>query len=171
MKTTLRSLTAGRSPWETGLIAALALALLFSQISVSFVQSFLGIALVAWIVLLVRNKRRFAFPGFFWPLLVYAALSLVSSAFSRDPGMSFKDARMKIATLLLSLLHAEVEQPQETHTLVLPFSRQEISEILELSPETVSRTLSIFRRDQVLEAHGRRVTIRDVKKLQAAAHR
>ena len=85
--------------------------------------------------------------------------------------MCFKDARMKVATLLLSLVSSETQTSAETCSLTLPFSRQEISEILELSPETVSRTLSIFRRDQVLEARGRRVTIRDVKKLQAAAHR
>jgi CRP-like cAMP-binding protein len=85
--------------------------------------------------------------------------------------MSFKDARMKIATLLLSLVHSEIEKPDKTHSLTLPFSRQEISEILELSPETVSRTLSTFRREQVLEARGRRLSIQDVDKLQDAAHR
>jgi len=85
--------------------------------------------------------------------------------------MSFKDARMKIATLLLSLVHSENETPSKTHSLTLPFSRQEISEILELSPETVSRTLSTFRRQQVLEARGRRLSIQDVDKLQDAAHR
>jgi CRP-like cAMP-binding protein len=85
--------------------------------------------------------------------------------------MSFKDARMKVATLLLSLLQTEIEGPVKEHSLVLPFSRQEISEILELSPETVSRTLSSFRREQVLEARGRKLAIQDVDKLQSAAHR
>jgi CRP-like cAMP-binding protein len=85
--------------------------------------------------------------------------------------MSFKDARMKVATLLLSLVHTEIEGPVKAHSLVLPFSRQEISEILELSPETVSRTLSSFRREQVLEARGRKLSIQDVDKLQSAAHR
>ena len=85
--------------------------------------------------------------------------------------MSFKDARMKVATLLLSLVHMEVEGPLQTHALTLPFSRQEISEILELSPETVSRTLSSFRREQVLEARGRKLSIQDVGKLQTAAQR
>jgi CRP-like cAMP-binding protein len=85
--------------------------------------------------------------------------------------MSFKDARMKVATLILSLISSETPTATDAYSLTLPFSRQEISEILELSPETVSRTLSMFRRDQVLEARGRRVVIHDVKKLQAAAHR
>jgi CRP-like cAMP-binding protein len=85
--------------------------------------------------------------------------------------MSFKDARMKVATLLLSLVTSETPTPSPSYSLVLPFSRQEISEILELSPETVSRTLSILRREQVLDARGRRLNIQDVAKLQAAAQR
>ena len=85
--------------------------------------------------------------------------------------MSFKDARMKVATLILSLVSSETQAPRGTYSLVLPFSRQEISEILELSAETVSRTLSTFRHEQVLEARGRRVTIHDIEKLRAAAHR
>lgn len=85
--------------------------------------------------------------------------------------MSFKDAHMKVATLILSLISSETPTPAETHSLTLPFSRQEISEILELSPETVSRMLSAFRREQVLEARGRRVTIHDLEKLRTSAHR
>jgi CRP-like cAMP-binding protein len=85
--------------------------------------------------------------------------------------MSFKDARMKVATLLLSLASMEAESPARGFSFVLPFSRQEISEILELSPETVSRTLSTFRREEILDARGRRVTISDMTKLQAAAQR
>jgi len=85
--------------------------------------------------------------------------------------MSFKDARMKVATLLLSLVTSEAPSPSKSYSLVLPFSRQEISEILELSPETVSRTLSVFRREQVLDARGRRLNIQDLPKLEAAAQR
>jgi len=85
--------------------------------------------------------------------------------------MSFKDARMKVATLLLSLVTSETPAPSKSYSLVLPFSRQEISEILELSPETVSRTLSVFRREQVLDARGRRLNIQDFTKLQTAAQR
>lgn len=85
--------------------------------------------------------------------------------------MSFKDARMKVATLLLSLVTLETGAPPGPHSFTLPFSRQEISEILELSPETVSRTLSAFRRENLVEARGRRVTIHDVGGLRAVAHR
>jgi len=85
--------------------------------------------------------------------------------------MSFKDARMKLATLLLSLLQVGGDEHKEAQTLILPFSRQEISEILELSAETVSRTLSGLQREQILAARGRRLEIQDVGKLESAAHR
>lgn len=83
--------------------------------------------------------------------------------------MSFKDARMKVATLLLSFVSSDITAPASTVSLTLPFSRQEISEILELSPETVSRTLSAFRRERLIEAHGRRMVIENLTGLQAAA--
>jgi CRP-like cAMP-binding protein len=103
--------------------------------------------------------------------MVRFLVSEVAQIRTQVTDMSFKDARKKVATFILSLVSSETQTPTETYSLTLPFSRQEISEILELSAETVSRTLSTFRRDQVLEARGRRVTIHDLKKLQAAAHR
>lgn len=119
MKTTLRSFTAGRNPWEIAALAALALALLFSQISVSAVQGFLAIALAAWIALLVRGERRFAFPAFFWPLLVFIALSLVSSALSRDPAMSFKDSPKLILFILVPILFTVFVRREEIELMFL----------------------------------------------------
>jgi CRP/FNR family transcriptional regulator len=95
----------------------------------------------------------------------------VSRVRTQVTDLSFKDARMKVATLLLSLVRSEGGSPELPYTLHLPFSRQEISEILELSPETVSRTLSALRKEEVLEARGRRVVIENLNGLEAAAHR
>ncbi|MBZ5514037.1 MAG: cyclic nucleotide-binding domain-containing protein [Acidobacteriia bacterium] len=51
-------------------------------------------------------------------------------------------------------------------------TRDEVLNFLRANPpETVSRTLSILRREQVLDARGRRLNIQDVAKLQAAAQR
>ena len=85
--------------------------------------------------------------------------------------MSFKDARMKVATFLLSLLSHDTPATNENLTLTLPLSRQEISEVLELSPETVSRTLSAFRREQLVTARGRQMVIQNRADLEAVAHR
>ena len=85
--------------------------------------------------------------------------------------MSFKDARMKVATFLLSLLSHDTPETSGNLSLTLPLSRQEISEVLELSPETVSRTLSAFRREQLVAARGRQLVIQNRASLEAVAHR
>lgn len=86
--------------------------------------------------------------------------------------MSFKDARMKVATFLLSLITTD---PTVTNNgsinLTLPLSRQEISEVLELSPETISRTFSYFRREQMVMARGRHLVIQNRPGLEKIAHR
>jgi CRP-like cAMP-binding protein len=83
--------------------------------------------------------------------------------------MSFKDARMKIATFLLSLVSSDGPSENGQVTLRLPLSRQEIGEVLELSPETVSRTIAAFRHQQLLSAHGRKVTLENRLGLEALA--
>jgi CRP/FNR family transcriptional regulator len=85
--------------------------------------------------------------------------------------MSFKDARMKLATFLLSLVASDSTPPDGHITLTLPLSRQEISEVLELSPETISRTLASFRQQELIVARGRHVTIQNFEGLKAAARR
>lgn len=85
--------------------------------------------------------------------------------------MSFKDARMKLATFLLTLITTDTSATDGNLNLTLPLSRQEISEVLELSPETISRTLSAFRREQLLTARGRRLVIQSRTGLEAVAHR
>ena len=85
--------------------------------------------------------------------------------------MSFKDARMKMATFLLSLVASDPTPHNGRATLTLPLSRQEISEILELSPETVSRTLTAFGREELIVARGRHLMIQNLEGLQSAARR
>ena len=85
--------------------------------------------------------------------------------------MSFKDARMKVATFLLSLISTDSPATNGTVTLKLPLSRLEISEVLELSPETISRTFSYFRREQMVVARGRHLTIQNRAGLESVAHR
>ncbi len=86
--------------------------------------------------------------------------------------MSFKDARMKVATFLLSLINTDTTAGENgSLKLILPLSRQEISEVLELSPETISRTFSFFRNEQVVTARGRHLVIKNRAALEGVAHR
>lgn len=101
--------------------------------------------------------------------MVRLLIAEVGRARSHVTDMSFKDARMKVATFLLTVLPQRNSGRPMPSSVALPFSRQEISEILELSPETISRTLSAFRRERLIDARGRRLTVRDWAALAKAA--
>jgi O-antigen ligase len=67
--------------------------LLFSLISITLMESFLALAFLLWLAALCRRELKSAFPGFFWPLSAYAALSIIVSLFSVNPAVSFRDDR------------------------------------------------------------------------------
>jgi O-antigen ligase len=95
----------GKSIWITLLPLVLALFLLFSMVSISLSQIFLTLALIFWIIMLIREKQKFIFPSFFWPLLVYAALSLVSSFLSVNPEVSLKDSKELLLFLIIPIVY------------------------------------------------------------------
>jgi CRP/FNR family transcriptional regulator, anaerobic regulatory protein len=101
--------------------------------------------------------------------MIFLMADEVAQLSSEIINMSFKDARTKVATLLRSLCSRG--ESNSAGALTLPFSSQEIGEILELSPETVSRAWSSFRRDGLIEKHGRKVVILDQEALERAARR
>jgi O-antigen ligase len=83
----------------------LAFGLLFSLISISLTESFLFLAIVLWAVWLLVEKRNFSAPTFFIPLVAYAALSLVSSAYSVNAAVSFRDCRELALYLLIPVTY------------------------------------------------------------------
>jgi O-antigen ligase len=108
-----KTLFSEKKTWEIAVLASLMLCLLFSQISISIVQIFLTLAFLSWIILLVQHNRRLAFPAFFWPLLAYAALSVISSALSVNPGMSFKDSRELLLYVLVPIVYTSFRKKEE----------------------------------------------------------
>lgn len=73
----------------------------------------------------------------------------------RDLGV--KDAREKVATLLMTLFSSRGPMHGPGFTL----SRQEISEMVGVAQETVIRILSEFRADGVIGTEGRNIMVRD----------
>ena len=69
-----------------GFVAAL-------QLSIAASQALLGLTAVLWLTLIVRRRERVDVPAFFWPLLAYAAWTMVSAVFSIDPGTSLVDSK------------------------------------------------------------------------------
>jgi len=94
-----------KSFWISLLPLFLALYLLFSMVSISLSQIFLSFALICWIVILIRKKQKFIFPSFFWPLIVYVALSLVSSFLSVNPENSLKDSKELLLFLIVPMVY------------------------------------------------------------------
>jgi CRP/FNR family transcriptional regulator, anaerobic regulatory protein len=103
--------------------------------------------------------------------MIRSLVEEVSQLRAQMAEMSFKDARMKTATFILSLIRSETAAPSSLYTLHLPFSRQEISEILELSPESVSRAFTSLQDEGLLEVRGRHLIVRNMEQLQGAARR
>lgn len=100
------NLIKGKNLWATFLAVFIGIYLLFSMISISLSQIFISLSLVCWLVLLIREKQKFAFPSFFWPILAYVALSLVSSFLSVNPKLSLKDDRELLLFLLIPIVYA-----------------------------------------------------------------
>jgi len=109
-------------------------ALLFALVSISAVQILLAAAFAAWLLLLIVGKERLQFPPFFWLLLAYTGLSLLSAAFSIDPATSFKDSRELLLFLVVPM----------TLAAFLSTSRMKVGTLCLLVSALVSCGYSLF---------------------------
>lgn len=101
-----RFIPRGRGPLKTALPILLSSALLFSFISISCCQALLFLSFLVWLAGLVRREWRWRVPGFFRPLAVYAALSLLAAFLSVNPEMSLKDSKDLLLFLVIPLIAA-----------------------------------------------------------------
>jgi O-antigen ligase len=96
----------------------IALCLGIVQFSLFSAQSVLfSAAAIVWVIVLVTEGRRPDAPKFFLPLLVYAGLTLVSAALSRDPLESFKDSRQLLMFLMVPIVARFARGERATLTL------------------------------------------------------
>ncbi len=101
-------LTAGSPPrdrleqiglWSlVGIVAAM-------QLSIAAAQILLTVAVACWLASHILRSERLEAPAFFWPLVVYAALTLVSAGFSLDPEVSFTDSKQLVLLMLVPLTY------------------------------------------------------------------
>ena len=87
------------------------------QFSIAAAQILLGIALLCWIALLITRRERFEAPPFFWPMVAYAAATLLSAALSSDPRTSLIDCKQLVLFLLVPLIYRFVNGTRP-HTLL-----------------------------------------------------
>jgi len=74
-------------------------------VSIAVAETVLWILLICWVIGLVRDRARPWAPSFFVALLAYAALTLVSSAFSVDALASFIDSRQLVLFLIVPAVY------------------------------------------------------------------
>jgi O-antigen ligase len=75
------------------------------QISIAVADIFLALTLVCWAAYVLVHDVRLEVPRFFWPLAVYATLTLVSAAFSPDPRASFIDSKQLVLFLIVPMVY------------------------------------------------------------------
>jgi hypothetical protein len=75
------------------------------QFSIAIAQIFLAVAFLCWLGVLIVGRERFEAPAFFWPLAVYAAVTLVSAAFSSDPRLSLVDCKQLVLFLIVPIVY------------------------------------------------------------------
>jgi O-antigen ligase len=104
--TTLSLSEAPATPWLDRLTTALLFAFVATvQVSIVAAQTCLALLLVAWLATLVRDRTVPTAPKFFWWLLGYAAVTLVSSAFSTDPLESLIDSKQLPLFLIVPVVY------------------------------------------------------------------
>jgi O-antigen ligase len=75
------------------------------QFSIAAAQILLLVALICWVAILIGRRERFEAPSFFWPIVAYAAATVVSAALSPDPRTSLIDCKQLVLFLLIPLVY------------------------------------------------------------------
>ena len=87
------------------------------QFSIAAAQILLAVALICWIALLAARRERFEAPSFFWPIVAYGAMTLVSAALSPDPRTSLIDCKQLVLFLIVPAVYRFVGGTRP-HTLL-----------------------------------------------------
>ena len=87
------------------------------QFSIAAGQILLAVAVACWLATILMRREPIAVPRMFWPLLVYAALTLVSAAFSPDPRTSLVDCKQLVLLLIVPMTY-RLLTASRAHTLV-----------------------------------------------------
>lgn len=75
------------------------------QVSIAVANILLAATLLCWVMLLVRDRVKPSAPRFFLPLVAYAGATLLSSAFSIDPRVSFVDDKQLVLFLIVPMVY------------------------------------------------------------------
>lgn len=129
-----------------GLAAAL-------QVSIAAAGICLGVMLTFWALSLVVQRQRLQVPDMFAPLVVYAALTLVSSAFAIDPRTSFIDDKQLILFLIVPAVYYLARGSRATTVLAVVITVGALSALIGIVQYGVLQYDSLGRRPEGLLTH------------------
>jgi O-antigen ligase len=75
------------------------------QLSIALAGIVLAFTIGCWALFAAVHHERVGVPRFFWPLLVYAVLTLVSAAASYDSAASFVDSKQLVLFLIVPMVY------------------------------------------------------------------
>lgn len=75
------------------------------QLSVAASGILLALSLLSWGALLVLREERLEVPAFFWSLVAYSAVTLLSAAASVNPAVSLVDSKQLVLFLIVPLVY------------------------------------------------------------------
>ena len=100
------------------------------QISIVVAQALLAAAVLCWIAQLVRDHERPAVPALFWPLVGYAAASLVSVLGSIDPVASAQPIKKLLLFVTVPLVFHQARGRRASTVLDVVLSVGAVSAVL-----------------------------------------
>jgi len=74
------------------------------QMSIAAANVLLAMTFVCWVAVLVRDRSWWSAPAFFVPLVGYAVMTLISSAFSFEPRTSFVDDKQLVLFAIVPMV-------------------------------------------------------------------
>jgi O-antigen ligase len=92
--------------------------------SIAIAQILLTLVVLCWVGVLVARHERVDVPVFFWPLVAYAGVTLVSAVFSPEPRVSLIDCKQLVLFLIVPLVYRLVTGQRATImiTVILSFA-------------------------------------------------
>jgi O-antigen ligase len=87
-----------------GLLALLAFAGAL-QVSIAAAGILLAFGVACWAAFVLVHQEPIELPRLFWPLAVYAALTLAAAAFSPDPRTSFIDSKQLVLFMIVPMVY------------------------------------------------------------------
>jgi len=94
------------------------------QFSIAIAQILLTVSVVCWVALVVIDRESIEIPSFAWPLVAYAAITLLATAFSPDPRTSLMACKQMVLFLLVPLTYrfARGANAQTMVTVIVSFA-------------------------------------------------